>query len=135
MKNNINIFQTLDIDTFLTNNSFSGLLSLYAFNLSFNSRKGFTLESLAKTVDFLPDKYVMAFLVFSKSIGIIDYTTNSNSDQNLYNIISYNETLSIKIKDGVYAKGRSVDERIKDDDSNTKSWQSRIKDAETYFAN
>lgn len=130
---NINIFQSIDIDSFLQKNSFSGLLSLYAFHLSFTSRKGFTLESLEKTVDFLPEKYTIAFLVFSKAIGIIEYTTNFNAEQGFYNITSYNETLGSRIQDAIYLKAKNADEQLKMNQNNTKSWESRIKDVEKYF--
>lgn len=130
-----NVFDSISMDRFIASSSFSGLLALYCFYLSFTTKKAFSFESVEKKVDFIPNKYGLAYLVFAGAVNLLIHIANKNSNETIYNVTEYNTELGSRIKAAVTAKALEADETLKNNqnDKQEDMWKNRIEALERYF--
>lgn len=109
------------IERFIKTSSFNGKLLMYASNLSYNLKKGFSIDELfEKRKD-----YVYGYLVAAASFNIIHFSVTND----VYIVTELNEDVSKEIKKSIYDSAKEHDEKKESD----LIWNKLIKNIEEYF--
>jgi hypothetical protein len=112
------------VDNFLAYSSFNGRCLLYACLLSYKQKKSFIIKDFLDSVD-----YSYGYFVASSAMELFDYSIT----ENVISITKMNPELEKKIKDVIYEKAKSRDEKKTPEDLIISSWIATIRKTEDYF--
>jgi len=93
-----NKFTEAQIDNFLEDSSFNGLVSLYILKLSFDKKISFNLVELFKEAYPGQSDYCYAYMVACSAFGLVYF----NYRKDILTVAELDNILSSKIKDKIY---------------------------------
>lgn len=128
-------YEDLNKEYFLRKSSFSGLLSLYACLLSFQTKKGFTFESLDSKIPILNAFYVQGFLVACNAFQLIELVTNRNGNFEIITIANIDLILVERLEAVITELAKNHDSITSNAELERYSWVNFIKTVQESFIN